>query len=40
MATVDDLVVKVRADISNLQRGVDSANRSLGSINNKGSREL
>ena len=38
MATVDDLVVKVRADISNLQRGVDSANRSLGSINTKGSR--
>tara|TARA_Y100000114_G_scaffold115597_1_gene109765 strand:- start:5341 stop:7242 length:1902 start_codon:yes stop_codon:yes gene_type:complete len=40
MATVDDLVVKIKADISQLERSVNNANRSLGKINTVGARSF
>ena len=40
MATVDDLVVKIKADTSQISRGVDNTNRKLATINSQGSKSF
>jgi|TARA_R100000084_G_scaffold104648_3_gene61443 hypothetical protein len=40
MATVDDLVVKIRADTKDISRGVTDVNRQLGRLNTAGARSF